>query len=404
MSQVKGYYRNAGKRWISFGLITTIFMGIVGCGASSGTNTPAAAPKETAPAAAPAKPPEDITLAVAGPMTGDGASYGKAFKNGAELAAAQFNAAGGYQGRQVKLVYGDDKNDPKEAANTAQKLASDSATLAVVGHWSSSATLAAIPIYNRSQIPMITPTGSHPDITKKENTWIFRSCATTEIETKYNSDFIVNKQGKKSVAILYINSDWGKSEAEFLKKHIEGFGGKVVAYESYPPGQGIDFTAALTKVKAAKPDAIVLASLVSEGVLILKQAKQLGIDTQFFGTATFYTEEFLKDKEAVEGVYLDALFFPETDSPIGKKFVSDYKQKYNVEPGFFEALAYDSTNLILEAIRKGGATRAGIRDSLSAIKDFPIVTGVATFDENRSDTNKTYTNLVVKNGKFALTK
>ncbi|WP_159886679.1 ABC transporter substrate-binding protein [Paenibacillus puerhi] len=394
MSQFGKHTKKTGRRWFSFGLMSTIFIGIVGCGVQP----------QAEPAAA-AKPAEDIALAVAGPFTGDGATYGKSFKNGAELAVAQFNAAGGYQGRKVKLVYGDDKNDPKEAANTAQKLASDPANLAVVGHWSSSATLAAIPIYNRSQIPMITPTGSHPDITKKENTWIFRSCATTEIETKYNSDFIVNKQGKKSIAILYINSDWGKSEAEFLKKHIEGLGGKVVAYESYPPGQGIDFTAALTKIKGTKPDGIVLASLVNEGVLILKQAKQLGIETQFFGPATFYTEEFLKDPEVVEGFYLDALFFPETDDPTGKKFVSDYKQQFGqADPGFFEALAYDSTNLILEAIRRGGATRSGIRDSLAGIKDFRLVTGVAAFDENRSDTNKTYTNLVVKNGKFALTK
>ncbi|MNI06369.1 Leucine-, isoleucine-, valine-, threonine-, and alanine-binding protein precursor [compost metagenome] len=176
------------------------------------------------------------------------------------------------------------------------------------------------------------------------------------------------------------------------------------AIESYPPGQGIDFTAALTKIKNSKPDSIILASVVSDGALILKQAKQLGIDIPFYGTATFYTEEFLKDKASVEGVILDALFFPETDDPRGKKFVADYKQKYGTEPGFFDALAYDSTNLVLEGLRKGGATRKGIRDEMAKIKDFPLVTGVAKFDANRSDTNKNYTHLIVKDGKFTLYK
>lgn len=345
---------------------------------------------------------EDITIAVVGPMSGDGAEYGKAFKEGAELAISQFNEKGGYQGRQVKLVIGDDKNDPKEAANVAQKLAGDENILAVIGHWSSSATFAGIPIYNRSKIPMITPTASHPDITKPETEWIFRSSTTQDLEGKNLADFAVNKLKHKNIAVLYINSDWGKSNASSFKKYAEQFGGNIVGYESYPPGQNIDYTAALTKIKGLNPDLVYLGSLYNEGVLIIKQAKEMGIQAKFMGASPFASDGFLKAKDVVEGVYLDSLYFAEADNERVKKFVADFKQKFSHEAGYFNALAYDATTAVLEGIKNGGPTRQGIRDAMAKINGLPVVTGEIKFDEKRDDTNKPYYNLVVKNGKFVI--
>ncbi|GIP41255.1 branched chain amino acid ABC transporter substrate-binding protein [Paenibacillus sp. J31TS4] len=342
----------------------------------------------------------DITIAVAGPMSGDGAEYGKAFKEGAELAVSQFNDKGGYNGRKVKIVYGDDKNDPKEAANVAQKLASDKNVLAVIGHWSSTATLAGIPIYERNKVPMITPTASHPDLTSESTKWIFRSSTTQDMEGKNLADFAVNKLNKKKIAILYINTDWGKSNASAFKKYAEQNGAQVTLYDSYPPSQSIDYSSALTKVKGTNPDLLYLGSLYSEGLLLIKQAKDMGLKADFMGASTFDSEGFLKGGAAVEGVYLDSLFYPEADNPRVKAFVADFKAKYSHDAGYFNALAHDSTLAVLEGIKQGGATRQGIRDAMEKLNGFPVVTGDIKFDSKRDDTNKPYYNLVVKGGKF----
>ncbi|CAH0120009.1 Leucine-, isoleucine-, valine-, threonine-, and alanine-binding protein [Paenibacillus sp. CECT 9249] len=347
---------------------------------------------------------EDIVLSVAGPMSGDGAEYGKAFKEGAELAVSKYNDQGGYGGRKVRLVFGDDKNDPKEAANVAQKLASDSKVLAVIGHWSSSATYAGIPIYERNQIPMITPTASHPDLTKEETKWIFRSSTTQDMEGENLADYAVNILGKKKIAVLYINSDWGKSNADAFKRFAEQFGAEVAVFDSYPPGQNIDYTSALTKVKGVNPDLLYLGSLYNEGVLIIKQAKEMGIQADFMGASPFDSEGFLQAGSSVEGVYLDSLYFPEAEDERVQTFVKDFREMFNHEAGYFNALAHDATLAVLEGLDKGGPTREGIRNEMEKLNGFPVVTGEIKFDEKRDDVNKPYYNLVVKDGKFVLHK
>lgn len=347
---------------------------------------------------------EDIVLAVAGPMSGDGAEYGKAFKEGAELAVSKYNDQGGYEGRKVRLVFGDDKNDPKEAANVAQKLASDSKVLAVIGHWSSSATYAGIPIYERNQIPMITPTASHPDLTKEETKWIFRSSTTQDMEGENLADYAVNVLGKKKIAVLYINSDWGKSNADAFKRFAEQFGAEVAVFDSYPPGQNIDYTSALTKVKGVNPDLLYLGSLYNEGVLIIKQAKEMGIQADFMGASPFDSEGFLQAGSSVEGVYLDSLYFPEAEDERVQTFVKDFREMFNHEAGYFNALAHDATLAVLEGLDKGGPTREGIRNEMEKLNGFPVVTGEIKFDEKRDDVNKPYYNLEVKDGKFVLHK
>ncbi|MED4784906.1 ABC transporter substrate-binding protein [Brevibacillus choshinensis] len=387
------------KKWVSVSsaLVTLSLFVLTGCGSQGAATVAGNGQGGSADKG-------DITIAVAGPMSGDGAEYGKAFQEGAELAVSQFNEKGGYEGRKVKIVLGDDKNDPKEAANVAQKLSSDESVLAVIGHWSSSATFAGIPIYNRSKVPMITPTASHPDIAKKENEWIFRSSTTQELEGKNLADYAVNKLNHKNIAVLYVNSDWGKSNATSFKKYAEEFGANVVGYESYPPGQSIDYTAALTKVKGLNPDLIYLGSLYNEGVLIIKQAKEMGIQAEFMGASPFASDGFLQAKDVVEGVRLDSLFYPEADNERVKKFVADFKQKYSHDGGYFNALAYDATTAVLEGIKNGGATRQGIRDAMAKINGLPVVTGEIKFDDKRDDINKPYYNLIVENGKFVIAK
>ncbi|WP_062109993.1 ABC transporter substrate-binding protein [Bacillus niameyensis] len=343
-----------------------------------------------------------IKIGVAGPLTGGGAEYGRDFKEGSELAVELFNKSGGYEGKQVEIVFGDDKNEPKEAASVAQSFASNKDIKAVMGHWSSSTAFAGIPIYNRNELPYIIATASHPDLTSPDTEWVFRSSTTQILEGKNLADFAVNQLEKKNIAVLYVNSDWGKANAQYFKQFAEEYGANISVYESYPPGEAIDYTAALTKVKDSEPDLLFLGSLYTEGILIIKQAKELGIDVDIMGTTTFNSDGFLAGGDVVEGVYLNSLFVPTAEGELIQKFVADFKEKFGKEPSYFNALAYDATTILLEGIKNGGTTREGIRDAMADIYDFPVVTGVVQFNENRDDVNKPYYNLVVKNGKFEL--
>ncbi len=347
----------------------------------------------------------EVSIAVVGPMTGNGAEYGKAFKDGAELAIAHYDEQLAEKGIRVKLVYGDDKNDPKEAANVAQKVASDPSVYAVIGHWSSSSTFAGIPIYERNKIPMITPTATHPDLTKTETKWIFRSTSTQEAEGANLANIAVNKLNKKNIAVLYMNSDWGKANATYFKQNAEAKGATIVSYEAYPPGQNIDFTPALTKIKGLNPDLIYLGSLYNESALIVKQAKEMGIKAAYLVPEANMSEGFLKAKEAIEGVYLNSYYNPASDSPLVQKFAAEFKQKYGYEAGEFNVLAYDAATIVLEAVKKAGVpSREKIRDEMEKIEGLQTLTSTVKFDEKRNNYITTFADLVVQNNKFEILK
>lgn len=342
---------------------------------------------------------QEISLGLTAPMTGDYAEYGTVFKNAAELAIEKVNAKGGVNGKKLKLVVGDSKADPKEAANIAQKFVSDSNIMAVIGDFTSTAALAGAPIYQKSGLVQLSPTSSHPDFTKQGN-YIFRNIASQAVEGPALADYVVKDLNKKKVAIVYIKNDWGIVAHEFFMKKAKELGADIVAVEPYLPEQGKDFSAIITKIKEQKPDLIYLGMMYTDGALFAQQVKKADLNVTLAGTGALYSSELLKlGGAAVEGLYLTVSFYPEDTRPEVQDFVKSYQEKYGKLPTQFAAQAYDATNLIIEALKKGATDRKSLRDNLAGIKDFPGVTGTTTFDENR-DVNKTLSRLIIKDGKY----
>ncbi len=342
---------------------------------------------------------QEISLGLTAPMTGDYAEYGTVFKNAAELAIEKVNAKGGVNGKKLKLVVGDSKADPKEAANIAQKFVSDSNIMAVIGDFTSTAALAGAPIYQKSGLVQLSPTSSHPDFTKQGN-YIFRNIASQAVEGPALAEYAVKDLNKKRVAIVYIKNDWGIVAHEFFMKKAKELGAEIVALEPYLPEQGKDFSAIITKIKEQKPDLIYLGMMYTDGALFAQQVKKADLNVSLAGTGALYSSELLKlGGAAVEGLYLTVSFYPEDTRPEVQDFVKSYQEKYGKLPTQFAAQAYDATNLVIEALKKGATDRKSLRDNLAGIKDFPGVTGKTTFDENR-DVNKTLSRLVIKEGKY----
>ena len=344
---------------------------------------------------------QEIGIGLTAPVTGDYAEYGSAFKNAAELAIEKVNKQGGINGKKLKLVVSDSKNDPKEAANIAQKFVSDSGIMAVIGDFTTTAALAGAPIYQKGSLVQLSPTSSHPDFTK-QGTYMFRNIATQAKEGPVVAGYTVNDLKKKRVAIVYIKNDWGIVAQENYKQAVERLGGTVVAVEPFLPEQGKDFNAIITKIMEKQPDIVYLGMMYTDAALLAQQMRKQNWAVPLIGTSSLYSDELIKlGGSAVENFYLTCSFYPGDPRPEVQEFVSSYQAKYGKPPTMFAAQAYDATGLIIEALKNGASDRKSLRDKLAAIKDYPGVTGKTAFDENR-DVDKGLIKLMIKGGKYVL--
>ncbi len=345
------------------------------------------------PAASAADP---IHIGLSAPLTGNFAEYGQLFQKAIDLAVEWINAGGGVQGRPLVIVVGDSRADPKEAAALAQKFTSDPKIVAEIGDFSSTACLAAQPIYDRAGMVQLSPTASHPGFAPG-SPWSFGIVGTQAGEGPFMARYAVQKLGKKKIAVLYINNDWGIVSKELFVKAAKEMGADVIAVESYFETDK-DFTGVLTKLRGQKPDLLYIPSFYNEAALINKQREKLGwSDVTMMGPGSLYSPKLLEiGGDSVNGLYTSAAFFPEDPQPEVQKFVKGFEAKYKATPNMFAAVAYDAVNLLAFVMAKAGTDRKAIRDELVKVRDYPGVTGKITFTERR-DVKRDYHDLTARN-------
>ncbi|MCM3634513.1 MULTISPECIES: ABC transporter substrate-binding protein [Paenibacillus] len=366
---------------LSIGLIAILLIGILGaCSNNSGSSNS-----------------DTIRIGLAAPISGTQAQYGTAFKNGAELAAAQINEAGGIDGKQVEIVIEDDKGDSNEAVNVANKFVSDKSILGVVGHFNSSATLATAPVYNKNKIVQISPSSSAPAVTNAGE-YTYRVITTDAFQADYLATWS-QELGYKKVALIYEQSDFGIGLLDVYKQSAPGNNIEVTATEAYNPGEK-DFSTVLTKIKTTEPDAIFIGGFYNEAALIAQQAQKLGMDVEFIGVDSLYSEALLElGQQSVEDFKIIGFFYPGGSNEKATEFAEQYQTKYNSKPDTYAAYSYVATSLIIDAIKENGTDREGIKTFLDQVKDYEGATGVLSFDEN-GDVITVPTKLKVANGEF----
>ncbi|WP_438348066.1 ABC transporter substrate-binding protein [Paenibacillus sp. FA6] len=342
-----------------------------------------------------------IRIGLAAPISGTQAQYGQAFKNGAELAAAQINDAGGINGKKVEIVIQDDKGDSNEAVNVANKLVSDKSILAVVGHFNSSATLATAPVYNKNKIVQISPSSSAPGVTDAGE-YTFRVITTDAFQADYLADWS-KELGYGKVALIYEQSDFGLGLLDVYQKSAPDNNINIVAAEAYNPGDK-DFSTILTKIKDKQPEAIFIGGFYNEAALIAQQAQKLNLDVDFIGVDSLYSEALFElGGDSVEGLKLIGFFYPGGDNEAATKFADDYQATYNSKPDTYAAYSYVATSVVIEAIKEKGADRESIKTYLESLKDYKGATGVLSFDAN-GDVETIPSRLTIQDGKFELFK
>ena len=210
--------------------------------------------------------------------------------------------------------------------------------------------------------------------------------------------------GFKRIAVLYLNTDWGRTSKDIFAQAATGFGAQVVAAEGYQPTEK-DFRATLVRINAAKPDALVLISYYADGAQIVRQARTAGLAQPIAAVGSVYSPKFLElGGNAVDGVYTESNFFPSEPRPEVQAFVQRYRAKYHADPDAFVARAYDALILSAEVLRRHGTTRQAARDGFAKIADVPsVIFGKVRFDpQTRRVAGARAVYLVVKNGQWAL--
>lgn len=325
-------------------------------------------------------------------MTGGSASYGISSKNAIELAFKEINEKGGINGKQLELVVADNKSEAAEATNAMQKLVSQDNVVAVIGPNLSSSVIAASAINNSAKVLDIAPMATNPYVTVdqasgKTKDFNYRTCFIDPFQGTVMAKFATAELGVGNAAILIDNSsDYAKGLAQFFKENFVKEGGAVTAEESYLQ-KDTDFKATLTKIKATNPDFLYVPGYYQEVGLIVKQARELGMNMPIAGGDGWDSAKMpeIAGAAALNNTYFSSLYSPEDSSDINKNFVAAYEKAYGQKPDVFAALSYDSALLVAEAIKNAGSTEpAKISEAMAKINGFSGVSGSVTFDDKHN--------------------
>lgn len=335
---------------------------------------------------------DTIKIGINYELTGGVASYGEASVRGIEMAFEEINADGGIDGKKIEAVKVDNKSDSAEATTLATKLMTKEGVVACLGPATSGSYQATIPEAMANAVPIISASVTADDnvTTDKKgnvNEYVFRLCFTDSYQAKTMADFAADKlQAKKAVIIKDTSSDYAKGLAENFVKTFKKAGGEIVAEEGYV-SKDKDFKSIITSIKDKEFDVIFLPGYYQEAGLIIKQAREFGIDKPILGADGFDSPVLLQlaGASALNNVYFSNHYSSLDDNEIVQKFIADYKAKYNEDPGAFEALGYDLGKFIADAVKRAGSDDPeAVKDALASTENFEGVTGTLSMDKNHN--------------------
>ncbi|HCW04478.1 MAG TPA: ethanolamine utilization protein EutJ [Clostridium sp.] len=340
-------------------------------------------------------------------LSGQVATYGRSLVEGIELAFEEINNNGGVLDKKIEAIKIDNKSEAQESANITTRLATKEKVVLILGAATSGNTKAASPVANRYKVPLVSASATADDVTVDKNgkvrDYMFKTCFSDSFQGVIMAKFAGEDLGAKKAAMLVdTSSDYSKGLADSFKKNYTG---EITIEEAYKKGE-TDFKAVLTNIKSANPDVLFVPGYYEEVGLIIKQARELGIDVPVVGGDGYDSPKLveLAGKDALNKVYYTNHYSSKDTSEEVTKFIEDFKAKYNKEPDAFNALGYDLGYLAADAIKRAGkADPEAIKDALASTKDFKAVTGTLSMDENHNPV-KSITVLEVKDGEVTFLK
>lgn len=366
------------------------FGALAGCGASKGDDV--------------------IKLGVLAPLTGDVAVYGIAVNNAVKLYVEEVNAAGGIAGKQVEITVYDEKGDATEAVTAYNKLVTSDEVHAIIGSVTSTPSIAVAQASVEDNIPILTPTGTHQDITSYGNNY-FRACFLDPFQGSTMAKYASEVLGAKTAAIIYNTSDaYSTGLMESFTATAKEVGLNVVATAGYAAND-VDFKAQLTTIQGKNPDVLFCPDYYNTVYLIATQVKEIGVKATLLGVdGVDGILDVATDVSLINGMIFCNHYSTEDQSPLVQNFLKNYKAKYNETPNALAALGYDGAMIMLNAI--GSVIESGVKldnseECRAAIiaaldkTDIDAVTGHIVYDE-KNNPQKSCAIIKIENGAYSL--
>lgn len=340
----------------------------------------------------------DVKIGLNVPLTGFAAADGKSALEGAKLAVAQANAAGGIKGEKIELVVYDDQASPKEAAPIATKLVEkDKVVVAVSGSYSAS-TRAAAPVFQAAKVPYVVAYSIHPDVTATGD-YMFRASTMGEVQGRAGAKLVGEVLKKKKVALVTLKNDFGQALAAGFKEAAPKFGLQITGEYEYAMSDR-QFGALVSKVKSDSPEVIYASGYFFNAGPLVSQLRAAGVTAPVIGQEGYDSEKFIEIAgAAAEGVYVTTSLDRDSASPVTKAYLADFKKTVGSGSDMVAASTYSATAIAIEAMKKAGtANREAIRDAIAG-GTFETPVGKLTFNDLH-EVNKDVQVQVVKDKAF----
>ena len=339
----------------------------------------------------------DVTIATAGPMTGQYAVFGEQMKHGAEMAVKDINAKGGVNGEQLVLEVGDDACDPKQAVAVANNFVNQGVKF-VAGHFCSGSSIPASAVYNEEGILQISPASTNPKLTEQGFENVFRTCGRDDVQGIYAANFVVDNKTGSKVAILHDKTAYGKGLADEFKKQLNARGVEEVMYEAITAGDK-DFTALITKMKEAGVDLIYLGGYHTEAGLITRQSREQGFEAKMMSGDALVDKQYWEITGPTgEGTMMT--FAPDPRKlPAAADVVAEFKAG-GYDPEGYTLYTYAAVQAFADAAAKAGSTDPEAVAKALKEGSYETVLGTLGFNEKGDVKNPEYVMYVWKDGQY----
>jgi len=334
-------------------------------------------------------------------MTGSEATFGQSTDNGIKLAVDEINAAGGINGKQIRLITYDDKGDAREAGTAVTRLTTKDGVVAVLGEVASGLSLAGAPVCQESGVPMVTPSSTNPKVTKIGD-MIFRVCFIDPFQGSVCAKFAREHAGLKAgkAAILTDQaSPYSVGLQEEFQKAFEKLGGKVVIKQTYQAGDQ-DFSAQLTAIRSSEPDVVFVPGYYTDVGNVALQARKLGLTTPLLGGDGWDSSKLGEIAgSAIDGCFYSNHYSQEDPNLRVQEFIKKYSERHKQIPDGLAALGYDAARILFAAMKRAKSLDGkALAAELAETTDFDGVTGNISIDGDRNAV-KSAVILEMKDGK-----
>ncbi|HWL23510.1 MAG TPA: branched-chain amino acid ABC transporter substrate-binding protein [Ureibacillus sp.] len=335
-----------------------------------------------------------IKIATQSPLSGGSSVIGDAIKSGAQMKLEEEKAKFEELGFILQLEPYDDQGDPKKGVSNANLIGADEAIYGVIGHYNSGVAIPSSEVYEKYNIVMVSPANTAVEVTERGLKTVNRIVARDDLQGPAGAAYAVKDLGAKKIFVINDKTAYGVGISDTFTKAAKELGAEIVGEGSVTIGEK-DFNGVINQITTASPDLVYFGGLYSEGGILIKQARDKGITVPFMGGDGMDSSGLVDIAgESVKNTYITSIAGDSNATEAGRKFVADYKAKFNKDPESFSVYGYDSMGVFLkgleEAINANGGklpSKADVAAAVRAVKDYEGALTTVTFDDKGDNVN-----------------